>query len=383
MKPAVFVLAVMFLAGAAAPAQAQLGGLGKIKRLGDKAVDTKQKVDDMTFTDEEEQQMGERVSLQLRNRFGVYQDAAVTKYVTLVGSVLAASSTRPKLDWKFIVLDTDGVNAYAAPGGFVHITRGLLGLMKSEAQLAGVLGHEITHITSRHTINAIKKSKGISLASDLSGTGASLKTQVIAKFAGIAFEKLYEGEWSRDDEDNSDEVGAQIANKTGYAPGGMVEVLKMLSERNAGRQERNGLFASHPSMKDRIANIEKLIKAEKLTGTATADARYKSAIKFEAKEVTEIAVDVEGAAGLAGGDKKKADEKKAEDTKKPEEKKGRTFGLSGITASKQNQSGQQVASAGARGGVPDRDAVGGPNKNALGVKISAAEIEAFKKGIAS
>ena len=83
-----------------------------------------------------------------------------------------------------------------------------------------------------------------------------------------------------------------------------------------------------------------------------------------------------------GGDKKKADEKQA-DTAKPEEKKKRSFGLSGITASRQNQSGQQVASAGARGGVPDRDAVGGPNKNKLGVKVTAAEIEAFKKGIAS
>ena len=383
MKAAAFVLAAMFVVGGAAPAQAQLGGLGKIKKIGDKAVDTKSKIDEMTFTDEEEQQMGDRVSLQLRNRFGVYQDEKVTKYVTLVGSVLAASSTRPKLDWKFIVLDTDGVNAYAAPGGFVHITRGLLGLMKNEAQLAGVLGHEITHITSKHTINAIKKSGVISLGSDLSGTGASYQTQLIAKFAGLAFEKLYEGEWSRDDEDNSDEVGAQIASKSGYAPGGMVEVLKTLSERNAGRQERNGLFASHPSMKDRIANIQKLIGKDKLTGAATAEARYKSNITFEAKPVTEIAMDVEGAAGLAGGDKKKADEKKAEDTKKPEEKKGRTFGLSGITASKQNQSGQQVASAGARGGVPDRDAVGGPNKNALGVKITAAEIEAFKKGIAS
>lgn len=382
MKAAVFILAAMFVAGAAAPAQAQLGGLGKLKKAADKAVDTKEKVDDMTFTDEEEQQMGDQVSLQLRNRFGVYQDEKVTKYVTLVGSVLAQSSTRPKLDWKFIVLDTDGVNAYAAPGGFVHITRGLLGLMTSESQLAGVLGHEITHITSKHTINAIKKSKGISLASDLSGTGASLKTQVIAKFAGIAFEKLYEGEWSRDDEDNSDEVGAELASKMGYVAGGMVDVLKMLSERNAGRQERNGLFASHPSMKDRISNIQQLIAKEKLAGTATAEARYKSNITFEAKPVTEIAVDVEGAAGLAGGGKKKAEEKPAEETK-PEAKKGRTFGISGISASKQNQSGQQVASAGARGGVPDRDAMGGPNKNALSLKITAAEVEAFKKGIAS
>ena len=94
-------------------------------------------------------------------------------------------------------------------------------------------------------------------------------------------------------------------------------------------------------------------------------------------------MNVEGAEGLAGGEKKKADEKKADEPKKDEPKKGRSFGIPGVSASRQSNSGQQVASAGARGGVPDRDSVGGPNKNKLGVKVTAAEIEAFKKGIAS
>ena len=76
------------------------------------------------MSDAEERKIGEQVSLKLREHFGVYQDEAVTKYVTLVGTVLAQASTRPNLDWQFIVLDTDGVNAYAAPGGIVHITRG-------------------------------------------------------------------------------------------------------------------------------------------------------------------------------------------------------------------------------------------------------------------
>src|SRR6185503_15957171 len=114
---------------------------------------------------------------------------------------------------------------------------------------------------------------------------------------------------------------------------------------------------------------------------------------FDAKPITEIAADVEGAAGLAAGDKKKEDTKdtkEAKDTKDKDtkdkdtkEQKKSGFGLSSITGGKQAQNNQQVASAGARGGVPDRDAKGGPNKNALTVKITPAELEAFKKGIAS
>src|SRR5215207_6575913 len=193
MKATSLVLAAVFVAFTAAPARAQLGGLGKIKSIGDKAVDTKSKVDELNVTEQEERQLGEQVSLQLRNRFGVMQDEKVTKYVTLVGAVLAQASAKPNLDWKFIVLDSDGVNAYAAPGGFVHITKGLLGLMKNEAELAGVLGHELTHVTEKHTIKTIQKSKGISLGTELSGSGASARTQFLTRIAGVAFDRLYAG----------------------------------------------------------------------------------------------------------------------------------------------------------------------------------------------
>src|SRR5215218_6500567 len=104
MKAAAFVLGAVVVAGTAAPARAQLGGLGKIKSGIDKGIDAKGKYDDMNFTDAEEKQLGEQVSLKLRDRFGVYQDEKVTKYVTLVGTTLAQASTRPTLDWKFIVL---------------------------------------------------------------------------------------------------------------------------------------------------------------------------------------------------------------------------------------------------------------------------------------
>ena len=79
------------------------------------------------------------------------------KYVALTGMTVASASTRPNLSWTFVVLDTDGVNAFAAPGGFVHVTRGALALIQNESELANVLGHEIGHITIKHTIKAIQK----------------------------------------------------------------------------------------------------------------------------------------------------------------------------------------------------------------------------------
>src|SRR5947207_9267920 len=124
-----------------APAYAQLGGM--IKKAQD-VQEKKQQFDDINITEQEELQIGADVSAKVRQRFGVVQDAAVTKYVTLVGTNLAQQTERPKLPWTFIVLDTDGVNAFAAPGGFVHITRGALALIKTEAELAGVLAHETT-----------------------------------------------------------------------------------------------------------------------------------------------------------------------------------------------------------------------------------------------
>ena len=152
------ILAVLSVASVVAtPAGAQFGNLGKVIN---KADEVRQ---DLTFSDEEEQQLGGEISTKIRDKYGVVQDRAVHKYVTLVGSVLASASSRPNLKWTFVVLDTDGVNAFAAPGGFVHITRGALALIQNEAELADVLAHEIGHVTLKHTVKAIQKSKAIGL----------------------------------------------------------------------------------------------------------------------------------------------------------------------------------------------------------------------------
>jgi predicted Zn-dependent protease len=368
MKAAAFVVAAVLIA---APAHAQLGGL--INKA-QKANDAKSKYDDLNITDQEERQLGEQVSRNLTDKYGVYQDRDVAKYVSLLGGVLGQQSSRPELNWTFIVLDTDAVNAFAAPGGLIHVTRGLLGLSSNESELAGILGHEITHVTTKHTVRAIQKSKGISMGSDQAG-GGSLKSALVAKMAERAYHLILDGEFSREDENEADKVGVQLANKIGYAPGGLVDVLKKLDARNTGRDERNGLFASHPAIADRIGKLEKIIATEKLTSTAKGQARYAKSIHIEAKPVTDIATVAEGAAGLAGGDKK--EEPKKEEPKK----KGGLLGKFNTSSSEQKQSSQTVASAGARGVTPDRDAKGGANKTPLGIKVTPAELDAFRKGI--
>ena len=373
MTHAAFVLALVL---AATPASAQIGGFIN------KATDAKKKADkvaDLTFTDKEERQLGEHVSGLLIDRFGVFQDAAVTKYVSLVGRVIAQAGPRPDLQWEFIVLDSDGVNAYAAPGGLIHITRGALGLIKSEAELAGVLGHEIAHVTEKHTLNAIKKAGWTSLGIETGAErapGGGLASGFISALGNKVYADLFENKFDRGDEMESDEEGIIMAAKVGYAPNGMITFLNKIGERNKDAKEPNGIYASHPLLKDRISAMEKTISKSKLTATATAEARYRSTISFDAKPASTISMDVAGVRGAVGDSAAKPEEKKEEP-----KKKGLLGGL-GLTKGSQAQSSQTVASAGSRGGVPDRDAVGGPNKNKLRVTISAADVAEFKKGIA-
>jgi predicted Zn-dependent protease len=373
MKKAAIALAFVLFAS---PAYAQLGrvvgGLNKAK-------ETKDKVDDLHMSEREERQLGEKISALLTDRFGVMQDAAVTKYVTLVGRVLAQASTRPNLQWEFIVLDTDGVNAYAAPGGFIHITRGMLGLIRNEAELAGVLGHEITHVTEAHTKNAIVKANRTKFAAQ-TGTQAAgaggWTAEAINILADYGYNMLYENRYDRKDEIESDTVGTALANAVGYAPLGMTSVLKKIAERNSGMKEPNGLFASHPQTEDRIKEMDKKIKKDKLAATALVQARYAKNITFDAAPPTAIAMNVAGAKGAVG------DTAAPKEQKKEEPKKGNPLSALTKSGGSSSQSSQTVASGGSRGGVPDRDAVGGPNKSKLRVTITPAELDAFKKGIA-
>ena len=369
MKRILSVTVIAISAVTAAPVSAQLGQIGGALKKADQAKKAKETIDSLIFTDAEKQQLGQQVSDKLRARYGVAQDRAVHKYVTLVGTVVAQASAKPGLPWKFIVLDTDGVNAYAAPGGFIHITRGALSLLQSESELADVLGHEIAHVTADHTVDAIKQGKLVELGAEMT------RSQILGAFADKAYEILFEGMYNRGDELDADKKGVAFANKAGYAPGGLAAFLARLDERNKDNADRNGLFASHPATKDRIEKLSSEIKSQKLTSTAIVGGRYKASITYKPVAITQIAQITPGASGLTGSSGKDA---KAADTKSG----GSKLGLGKLSAlGGEKKSSSTVASAGARGGVPDRDARGGSNSAIVIVTVTAAEITEFKKGI--
>jgi len=374
MKKATLVVALLL---GATPAFAQFG-VGEITKRAGQA----QQLAELSVSEKEERDLGDGVSATVRSEFGVVQDAALTKYVSLVGNVLAKASSRPDLKWEFIVLDTDGVNAFAAPGGLVHITKGALGLLKTESELAGVLGHEIAHITKKHTVNAIKKSKATKMGTQEVGSRTSYLATVVAD---LVYDNVVENKWDRGDEDDADQEGVRLANKVGYNPAGLTSFLQKLMDRNKDYKgsKPNGLFATHPDTRDRISKVTKQIKTENLASTATGAARYAATVKFEAKPVTAVAISTSDAKGVAGAGSTAT----KEEPKKEEKKGGGMFGglTNKLSTGKQKESTQASASAGGRAvdpTRPDRYAAGGGNPNKVAVSISAADLEAFRKGIA-
>jgi predicted Zn-dependent protease len=361
------VLAALAVMVFAAPAYAQLGGLsGAVKRAG--------QFRDLQITDAEERELGALVSQKVRERYGVVQDAEVHRYVTLVGEAVAQATGEDET-WTFIVLDTDAVNAFAAPGGFVHITRGALALIQDEAELAGVLGHEIIHVTEKHTIRAIQKNKSIQMGADekLSGNAALLNRLVENVYLDIV-----EKGFGRSEEMESDEKALEAANKIGYAPQGLGRFLTRLQERNKASKEKRGLFASHPEMKERLTRLTRQITSDKLTASATVAARYAKTISYKPVALTEIALVETGSAGLAGEGEKPAENKEAA---KKEEPRRRGFGVGRLlpTGGNEKASAQASASGGPRLIDPEKDAKGGSNPKPVPVKVTAADLAAFKK----
>ncbi|MEO5823769.1 MAG: M48 family metalloprotease [Vicinamibacteraceae bacterium] len=363
------VIAVVGLGVLASPAAAQFDKIGKGLAVAKKA-------NDAIYTEAEKQQLGAEVSANIRKKFGVVQDPAVHRYVALVGGVLTRVSKKPDYPWRFIVLDTDAVNAFAAPGGYVHITKGCLALIANESELAGVLGHELTHVVEDHTVKALSKAGFVDTAASASGKGGDITAGLVNQVTSIALQGFGRGE-----ELESDHDGLNLAAKAGYQPDGLRTFLQRLTDRNKNSSEKRGMFASHPAMQERLDKLASQEKKEK-PSTVTLEARFTQFISYKPVPQSQIATVAAGSSGLAsgGGSSKKADDK---DSKKEEEKpKKKGFGLGRLADSLgggEKKSGQTVASGGARGLDPEVDAKGGPNPGVVSVTVSRSDIDAFRK----
>ena len=203
-----------------------------------------------------EVQMGREADPQIASSMGLYADEAVQRYVDSIGQRLAAVSERPGLPWTFRVIDDPTVNAFAVPGGFIYVTRGILTHLNSEAELAGVLGHEIGHVTARHSVGQMSRAQ---LAQVGLGLGMIFVPELrpFGDLAGAGLQMLFLS-YGRDDENQADELGVRYLRRTGYEPTELAEVMRML-DRTGQTQEGSGRIpewlSTHPNPANRVENI--------------------------------------------------------------------------------------------------------------------------------
>jgi predicted Zn-dependent protease len=225
------------------------------------------KVHARLLSPEAERKIGEETKKQILEQYRVLQSTDVTAYVDRVGQKIARLSDRPTVDYEFTVLDNDLVNAFAAPGGFVFVTRGLLESMNDEAELAMVLGHEIAHVAALHGVQMIQKEMGQNALTILGTVGAAvtLGPEAMLMVANTAdlFSSLYLLGYSRDKELEADKLGLQYMLRAGYDPQGSLSFLKQLGKLDKDEQRGWDLyFRTHPSTTERIKIIESLVGVE-------------------------------------------------------------------------------------------------------------------------
>ena len=249
-------LVILCLLGTALPAAAF--DLGDIDWK--KAAQTVQKVQkaNAEINEPQEIMLGEGIASNLLGAAPLLDNAAVQQYVNRIGRWLTLQTERPNLPWQFGVLDDNDVNAFAAPGGYVFITKGLLAHMNSEAELAGVLAHEISHVLRKHHLQALKKGARTELLSDLANdaiksNGADPR---LSKLVSAGTE-VYARGLDKNDEYEADRMGVVIAARAGYDPYGLPAMLQTLQSLNASDSSLALMFKTHPALTDRLSLLDK------------------------------------------------------------------------------------------------------------------------------
>jgi predicted Zn-dependent protease len=257
MKTVVFLLLM-----AAWPAHAQFNfnlnrAIESVKNLGRATTEIDEK---------QEVEIGRDMAARLLGAAPLVSDPKLQRYVNQVGRWLASQTERPDLPWQFGVLDSPGLNAFAVPGGTIFVTKGLVQRMRSEAELAGVLAHEIGHVLKKHHLKAIQKSAQASIAGDALSMLNSRSAEARDKLIGFGTE-MYARGLDKDDELEADRLGVVIAARGGYDAYGLPAVLQTLQGMNPQDSALALMFKTHPAPGDRLDAL-----AEKMQPTLDAHA---------------------------------------------------------------------------------------------------------------
>ena len=209
------------------------------------------------ISQQQEVQMGQEYAQQINAQLPIVQDPEVNRYINVLGDSISRLTSRSDLDWHFFIVDSKEVNAFAVPGGFVYVNRGLIERADKMDEVAGVLGHEIGHVVRRHTVKQMEKAQGanigITLACVLTGV---CNSQVAGAAIQIGGGALF-ARFTRQDEAEADQEGFNNVVRAGISPEGMVSMFrKLLDERKSRPAGVEAWFITHPLEEDRIAAIQ-------------------------------------------------------------------------------------------------------------------------------
>jgi len=227
------------------------------------------------LTPQEEYFIGRAVAARILGLYRPAENQEATRYLNAIGLTVAQASSGPETygGWHVILLDSDEVNAFAAPGGFIFVTRGLYQSCRTEEQLATVIAHEVGHVTLRHGLAAIKTSRlteafaiiGTEAVKEFTGADLAKITEAFAGTIDDIIDQMVSLGYSRRQEYAADAEAGRIAYRAGYNPAGLAEFLGTLRAKSA-KADKKGFFSSHPPTGDRLQKVEALLADERLKG---------------------------------------------------------------------------------------------------------------------
>src|SRR3954466_14662823 len=228
-----------------------------------------------SISQQEEVQMGAQSAAQVNAQLPMLNDASINAYVNSLGRNIAQRTSRPDLDWHFAVVNSEVINAFALPGGYIYVNRGVLTNASNESELAGVIGDEIEHVVQRHSVKQMEQVQsanvGVGIACALTGVCQNPAGQAAIEVGGSAvFAKF-----SRGDEVQADEGGFNNVINAGINPRGMLTFFqKLLAEEQGGSSNVSAWFSDHPGTQDRIADIQRML--EQMPASQTSSLRMDS-----------------------------------------------------------------------------------------------------------
>ncbi len=214
------------------------------------------------MSEEQELAIGKSMDPQIIKEYGLYDDPELQNYVDMVGQKIAKTSERPELFYHFKVLNSPIINAFALPGGYIYITRGILALLNSEAELAGILGHEVGHVTARHAVQQYTQAQSYQIMATVASIFVpEFRNRSLQQLADIAATGIIRG-YGREMEMESDRLGIKYSYRARYNPKAVPDFLSILKLASKDKEESgvfHGLFATHPDTTKRINAAKKKV----------------------------------------------------------------------------------------------------------------------------